>query len=402
MIRYALNNVRRNTHRSLLCAIAISIATLVVIIAEGWIAGTLTAYSNGSARLQTGHIRITTAEYANRERFLPVDSLVSGAAALRQRILQLEGVASVEERLRFRILLGSGNRTQPAVGMGIEFGHSTLGIEEGIRRSRKPFRPDAIYPGKTLAVKLHVREGERLLLAAKTASGGLNGIKLPMAAAVATGSGTMDRNAFFISLSNARRLLRSGDAAAELYVYLHDPARAAAIAARIRPLLPAGAVARTLAEQNPAFHDYLTAVQSFMVLIDAVILFLASFVIINTMMMAVYERAREIGTLKALGMEEGAIIRSFGLEGGLLGISGGLAGCGIGCILIAVLQRTGIDLSAMMEGIDMPMEYIIRPSLSVGTVLVSLLLATVIPAGAAMLPASRIRRLSAAEALRRV
>jgi putative ABC transport system permease protein len=286
--------------------------------------------------------------------------------------------------------------------MGIEFGHSMLGIQAGVRRrTTKPFQPDAIYPGKTLAAKLHVREGERLLLAAKTASGGLNGIKLPMAAAIATGSGRMDKNAFFISLSNARRLLRTGAAATELYVYLHDPARAAAVAARIRPMLPAGVVARTLAEQNPAFHDYLTAVQSFMILIDAVILFLASFVIINTMMMAVYERAREIGTLKALGMEEGTIIRAFGLEGGLLGLTGGLAGALLGTVLIAVLGHTGIDLTAMMEGIDMPMEYIIRPSLSVGTVLVSLLLAILIPAGAAMLPASRIRRLSAAEALRR-
>ena len=144
----------------------------------------------------------------------------------------------------------------------------------------------------------------------------------------------------------------------------------------------------------------LTTIQSFMILIDSFILFLASFVIINTMMMAVFERTREIGMLKALGMPESGIIRLFGMEGILIGCIGSGLGAFFGWVVSTIVSKIGIDLTSQMEGIDMPLEYIIHPETGIETVVMTILLAEIIAGIAALIPALKIRKQSAAEALR--
>ena len=404
MIRLAVRNIRRNRKRSLLSMIAIFIGSLIVVISEAWIGGVVNAYINGSARLQTGHIRVMHKNYRKRERFLPVDELIPDIEQLKKRLRTIPGIIRVEERLRFGILLGKGSRSFPAVGVGLEFGNSRLGIKNHLLKKSKavPFRENGLYPGKKLAKKLRAKTGDSLLLATRTSWGGLNGIKAVVARPVSTGSSKLDRAGFFISIRNARKLLKTGKSGTEIYIYLDNYKNAKQIAGRIQKILPPDTVALTLAQQNPAFYEYLTTVQSFMVLIDSFILFLASFVIINTMMMAVFERTREIGMLKALGMPESGIIRVFGLEGAIMGVAGSCLGALTGWILAIITAGVGIDLTSQMEGIDMPLEYIIRPQTGAETVLITILLAALISGTAAIIPALKIRKQSAAEALRSV
>ena len=116
MIQLAFRNILRNRKRSILSIIAIFIASLIVVISEAWIGGIVNAYINGSARLQTGHIRIMHNNYHKRERFLPVDELIPNAKENKEQLKKIPGIASVEERLRFGILLGKGSRSFPAIG----------------------------------------------------------------------------------------------------------------------------------------------------------------------------------------------------------------------------------------------------------------------------------------------
>ena len=165
-------------------------------------------------------------------------------------------------------------------------------------------------------------------------------------------------------------------------------------------LLPVNLTAETYKEQLGTLYETLDSTKVIYSIVEGVILFLASFVIINTMMMAIFERIREIGTMKALGMTDRELFINFTLEGALLGAAGGILGAAVGFCIIAVLSHTGIDMTTQLQGLDMPFEYIIRPRIGILDLVISLSISIVIPALAAMIPARHARKLMPAEALR--
>jgi len=135
--------------------------------------------------------------------------------------------------------------------------------------------------------------------------------------------------------------------------------------------------------------------------IEIMILFLASFVVINTMMMAIFERLHEIGTLKALGMSDRELFINFTLEGAIIGAVGGILGALVGYIIIAILSYYGINLQSMLKDVDMPIEYVIHPTLSISALFIAIVMSIIVPALAAMLPAHYVNKLMPAEALRK-
>jgi ABC-type antimicrobial peptide transport system permease subunit len=125
-------------------------------------------------------------------------------------------------------------------------------------------------------------------------------------------------------------------------------------------------------------------------------LFVASIGIVNTMIMAIYERTREIGILKALGSTNGEILRMFMIEAGLIGLLGGIVGVilgwGLGIILNAVIRNY---FKSQQVPIDAPF-FVVTPEL----VLAALVFATFVGVVAGLYPAFRAARLNPLAALR--
>jgi ABC-type antimicrobial peptide transport system permease subunit len=94
----------------------------------------------------------------------------------------------------------------------------------------------------------------------------------------------------------------------------------------------------------------------------------------NTMLMAMYERIRELGMMRALGMSDKAIHLSFIFEAGGIGLLGALIGTAIGVLINVFLVNKGIDLSFIMRDIDIGyrIQSIMRGSWSVKTIITSL------------------------------
>ena len=125
-------------------------------------------------------------------------------------------------------------------------------------------------------------------------------------------------------------------------------------------------------------------------------LFVASIGIVNTMIMAIYERTREIGILKALGSSNGEILRMFMIEAGLIGLLGGIVGVvlgwGLGIILNAVIRGY---FKSQQVPIDAPF-FVVTPEL----VIAALAFATFVGVVAGLYPAFRAARLNPFAALR--
>lgn len=396
---FALRNVLRNKKRSFLTALSILVAGIVVCFAQSWVTGLLDVYVRNSADYQTGHIRLTTNGFLDRERFFPVDEVMTDAEAIRTGIQSLPEIEGVEERIRFGILLGHGDATVEAVGLGIDLRRSRLGLPRKLSEGR--LEESGIYVGTVLAKKLGVRVGDDLLLATKTTEGGLNGIKLKVAGIAHLGISVYDRKFFYLSLADAKRLLKIRQGTTEMLVFVKRIDRTDEAAAQVRALLPEGITAATYKAQLGNFYEVLKSTRIIYLFMEALILFLASFVIINTMMMAIFERLREIGTLKALGLTNRELFVNFTLEGAIVGAAGGIVGTLLGFVLIAVLNHTGINMQAAFQNVDMPLEYIIRPPVRLSQLAVAMGLTLLMPTLAAMIPARYAMKLTPAESLRK-
>ena len=113
---------------------------------------------------------------------------------------------------------------------------------------------------------------------------------------------------------------------------------------------------------------------------------LGSSVIFNTTMMVVYERMKEIGTLRALGLKDRSVIKLFLAESGIISFAGTFVGFIIGSVITLILNKTGIDFTASLTGVDIDISNVIYPYFNLFTaILVSLyaigvsLLATLAP-----------------------
>ncbi|MDR0688813.1 MAG: FtsX-like permease family protein [Spirochaetaceae bacterium] len=185
--------------------------------------------------------------------------------------------------------------------------------------------------------------------------------------------------------------------------------------AAIRAALDAGLAKRGLAlpaELDVFFwmdymKDYLgyEAMESGSTMIFSVLLFLLAFIgISNTMLLAILERTKEIGMMRALGMTSGQLIFTYMVEACLLGLIGSVLGIIAGCLLNIPMVKYGVDFSEMMEQMGGNMGYRVagnfRGTWRIGTIIGSGVVATFLSSLMALLPARRATKMEITESLR--
>jgi ABC-type lipoprotein release transport system permease subunit len=135
-----------------------------------------------------------------------------------------------------------------------------------------------------------------------------------------------------------------------------------------------------------------------------IMLLMAVVGITNTILMATYERTREIGMLMAMGMRRQGIRRLFMAEGAVNGLLGGAIGTLLGLIPIIWLATTGWDLTATYGDMDIgyPVRGVIYPAVNILMIVLIWFFTGLMAILAAWYPAARASRLNAVEALRHV
>jgi ABC-type lipoprotein release transport system permease subunit len=140
------------------------------------------------------------------------------------------------------------------------------------------------------------------------------------------------------------------------------------------------------------------------VLVWMVVVFLAlSFGLVNTLVMAVFERVREIGLMQALGVSPAAILAQVLIESCFLLLLGLAAGNGLAWITVAPLVKNGIDLSIVGEGLEMfGASAVLYPTLLVSDMILSTVVVLVLGLVASLSPAWRASRYEPVEAITKV
>jgi ABC-type lipoprotein release transport system permease subunit len=258
---------------------------------------------------------------------------------------------------------------------------------------------DLILIGQAMADRLDVDVGDRITLVGRATHEQMRRRTMTVVGIYDLGLPEAEKRMVYVSLAEAQTLFDLRDQATEVAVALESVGQEETVVAALRAALPGYEVA-SWEELNPEMKQSLDVDELFMNIFGLVVLLIAGVGILNLLLMAVFERTREIGLLAAMGLKRREILVLFLLEGVLIGLLGALAGCVLGGLVVSAVGQIGIELSVAELGEMMALlGDRLYPELQVDLLVERALTVAVIAALASLYPAWRASRREPADAL---
>jgi lipoprotein-releasing system permease protein len=268
-----------------------------------------------------------------------------------------------------------------------------------------PTRPPRVLIGASLARILKVNVGDHLHVASTTPDGMSAEVELEAAGVFRTGTDLYDRNRIYLNLADLQRLVHLDHDVHEVAIRAGAAARASTLAAALRGRLGPGLLVRSWSEIRPDIRSIIQVNDVSTGLMTIIIFIVAALGVVNTMLMAVYERTREIGMLKAIGMSGARILWLVVLETTLLTLVASVAGLGLGLLIDLYLAARGVDLTFITKGVSvggMGMSTTIHGVITAKGLLFPVAILAAVCFAAAFYPAVRAARMRPAQGMREV
>ena len=402
LVRMAWRNVWRNKRRTLIALVAITLGLVFLAFMDGSIAGFQQAIFGNAVRLQGGNVQVHAPGYREKAKRLPLLPLVDADEVVQAAQVQPQVVAA-SRRINTGGFVSSREATMPVMISGIEPElEAPVGLlAQNMARGRylAADDQDLILIGQAMAAQLKVGVGDRITLLGRATHEQMRRRTMTVVGVYDLGLPEAEKQMVYISLAEAQTLFDLRDQATEVVVALQSVGQEKAVVAALQAALPAYEVA-SWQELNPEMNQSLQVDKQVMGIFGLVVLLIAGVGILNLMLMAVFERTREIGLLAAMGLKRHEILGLFLLEGVLIGLLGSLVGCVLGGLVVVVIGQVGIKLS--IAGMGEMMALLgdrLYPTLRIDLLLERALTVAVIAALASLYPAWQASRREPAEAL---
>lgn len=426
----AARNLTRHTRRNAFLGGALAAVTALLVLLGGLSAGVEASMMESATVLMTGHVNVGG--------FYKVTSGTAAPLVTDYQKVLAETTKHVPEldyaTVRVR---GWAKGVSERSSMDLVLGGVDVGKEPGFPKVVRVLSgrlEDLARPGSLLlfedqAKRLEVQVGDVITLSAPTYRGQNNTADVRVVA-IAQNAGLISAFTAFLEAGTLRGLynLREGNTGA-IHLYLQDPRDSARVAARLRDALSAAGWRVMDANPQPywmklmqivpnedwtgqkldmstwedemSFMSWiLSAVRTLSTLLVFILMVIVVIGILNTLAIAIRERTREIGTLRAIGMQRRKVLWLFLLEAFLLGTAstalGALLGAGVGALVNAA--RLGVPESVQMFLLQQQLTLRIETGMVVAAVVALTLLTTV----AAFLPARRAARLRPVTAMHHI
>ncbi|HRW05341.1 MAG TPA: ABC transporter permease [Caldilineaceae bacterium] len=337
----------RNRRRSLFTLLAVALGLALLIVLNGFITGVFTDAIDNNIRLQTGHVQLRAPSYSDEKMSLLWADLLDNPEELVQRAQAQPGVVTAAPVLWATGIAATADDSASLHIYGIDptsafYAPFQSGLIAGAYLT--PDDRSGILIGQRLANNLRLSVDDNVSLTAINADGVPEEGIFTVRGIFNTGIVTYDENALFMSLAKAQAFTRTDDHVSAIVLLLTDKEQADSVAAA---LATPGIASLTWRDLNRVMLESVETGMGFYLIFDAIVMLIVAVIIANTLLMAVFERIREMGILAALGMKGRQIMTMFVLEAAILGFGGVILGALIGLGVVGYLSINGIFIGEM-------------------------------------------------------
>ena len=350
----AWRNVWRNWRRTVIAVIAIALGLALMLVFDGMLGGMNQALYGNTVKLQGGHVQVHAPGFRERANRMPLLPLVDPRAAAEAALAQPEVVAVVQ-RIETGGMVSNREGTMAVVITGIEPEQEapvSLVAENVVQgRYLEGNDEDVLLIGQALSERLELTVGDRVTLVGRATHEQMRRRTMTIIGIYDLGIKEVEERLVYVSLLEAQTLFDLRDQATEVAVHLERVGQEPPVVKRLQTALP-GYEVDAWDTLDPTTKQMMELEAQVMSLFGLIILLIAGVGILNLMLMAVFERTREIGVLAAMGLKRWETVVLFLLEGVLIGLLGALAGSLLGGAIAAYFGRVGLDFMALYGGVD--------------------------------------------------
>ena len=351
MLRLAFRNLGRHRRRSFFSALAMGMALALLLMMASVLKGEYGDAIDLAVRLQSGHLQLRSASYDEVKTSLKWEDLIENPDQVAAQVASIGPVAVATPRLYASGFVTTRDESDGVRVIGIDpTSAANDPYREGMREGEflAPDDRDGLLIGWALANRLGLSAGDQVSLSVNTSNGDVDEQSFTVRGIYSTGTSGFDGFTVFLPLAKAQAFTRAENHASTIFVLLKDTAQTEAV---IAALQAPGYELLTWQEMNQLLVQTEELSSSYMVFFYLIVLGIAATVIVNTQIMSVYERTREIGILSAIGMRSRRVMTIFLAESGLLAVGGILLGLAIGGAVVAYFTRYGLPLDIEDFGI---------------------------------------------------
>ncbi len=411
LVALAWKNLSRYRRRTIITVIAVASGIAMYI----WVDSLLLGAEEDSVRnivwYETGAAKIMNVGFWKNIDYLPLKYGFIPPRGLEEKLSAI-GI-SWTPRVSFmgEVYMDEGSLPVRIVGINPGQDNRVYRLKDVIGEGRYLNQEDSslrgAIVGNVLAKNLGVKPGSKLILRTRGKSGVLRVVELKVVGIIDSPNPMINNGTIFIPLSLANRELGLNGAVTELSLYFSGWQRPKnkleVLRVKIRNYLESdNLIVKSWRDLSPDFIAVSQGKRSGTAVILFLIFIIAAVGISNTMLMAVYERIKEIGMMRAMGMGDGSIKFAFLLEAGGIGFIGSIVGVALGAAGSYFFVKYGIDFSSYMKDVDIGYRVngVFRGAWDVKAFLVSFIFGVVISMLVAVIPASRALKKEITECLR--
>jgi len=400
-VRIGWRNLWRNRRRTWLTAGGIAFSVFLVVSFMALQVGQYDVMIENATALMAGHIQVQSSDYVEDSRF---EDTMTDARDILRTIRETPGVVSATPRIEAFALVSADERSFGAqvLGVDMEAELSTVRFVKMISEGRTLSAVDDALIGTVLARNLGVAVGDEIVVLGSGKEGGVAAMVVNVVGLLETGMTDLDRVLLVTALPVVQESFGLGDEVHSIIVKVDDAEASARIVRALSKRLPESLAVRNWDEVLPELKQGIEVDRISGRLMYGIIMALVVFSVVNSFIMTVFERTREFGMLRAIGMRPIRIILMVQWEALFVCLLGIGIGLGLAVALVYWLMIVGIPLGDAVQeyAAQFYMPERMYPAFSAEALLVAPLVMFFGTQIAAILPALRIRRLKPVDALR--
>jgi putative ABC transport system permease protein len=349
IVKIAIRNLLRNRRRTIITISAIFFGVIAIICMKGLVTGLQEAFARNIAEGFLGDIQLHKKGFLQTPQANPLDFVVPDVEKIKA-LLTNEGL-KFSERIRFVGMVSTGENTLMFQGLSFypdKERFITPMLSDFIIEGSYLKKEDSILIAEGLAKGLGVGIGDTVMLVAYTIDGVINAQDVEISGIIQINIPFLDKSMVITTLPLAQRLLYMENELTEIGVDTGNIFAAQDVAFRLNELFSMKGldIAAHSWDEVAKFFSDIRRIQNGALGVVMVILFcLVAISIINTMTMAVFERIREIGTLRAIGAGRLTVVFLFILEASFICIFGAIIGCVAGYLIVGIFGNVGISFT---------------------------------------------------------